>query len=520
MADILSVRSFLFLLFACYTVTNIVVYYNRFRIKQRLKCQPPPTLSKSDMFGIRHALQLIDLVRGTRRNIFIKEQFERCGPTFMSQAFGTKRYHTIEPRNVQAVFAMDFEKWGVQPMRLFAFKPFVGAGIMCVDGKQWQRSRALIKPTFARGNIADVQLKTFTILVDQLLLCLPKDGSTIDLQPFFGRLALDSSTEFLFGKPLGALSSASEEAGAFLKAYNYGQMIMGKRMYLPQWNVFTRDARFWKSCKVARSFVKDCIIAAAEYNDKYDEGKLGLSTDDVSSQDRYVLARELLRETNDQEEVLNQLLNVFLPAHEASGVALGNLFFNLARHPRVYAKARQEVLAAYKSFGGSRENANVWTFERLKSLSYLQNVMKESQRLTPSIGTTTRMALQDTTLPTGGGLNGESPIFVEKGSVVMFSFYSLHRRTALFGDDAEVFRPERWETFRAVNWSYMPFGGGPRICAGQQLALMEVAYTTVRILLAFEQLENRDPVLEFIEEFRITTTSKNGVQVGMTPVQD
>ena len=95
------------------------------------------------------------------------------------------------------------------------------------------------------------------------------------------------------------------------------------------------------------------------------------------------------------------------------------------------------------------------------------------------------------------------------------SFYSLHKRKDLFGEDADIFRPERWESMRPAHWSYLPFGGGPRICPGQQLALTEVGYSIIKIVEAFPAIENRDPVLEFVEHYKLSTESKNGAKVAL-----
>ena len=54
-----------------------------------------------------------------------------------------------------------------------------------------------------------------------------------------------------------------------------------------------------------------------------------------------------------------------------------------------------------------------------------------------------------------------------KGTVVAWSCYVLHRKREYYGDDADEFRPERWETLRP-SWEYLPFNGGPRICVGRE----------------------------------------------------
>ncbi len=90
-------------------------------------------------------------------------------------------------------------------------------------------------------------------------------------------------------------------------------------------------------------------------------------------------------------------------------------------------------------------------------------------------------------LPTGGGPDGTSPILVRRGEVVVYSLYVNARRKNIWGPDADDFRPERWGQPELTNigWAYFPFSGGPRICLGQDFALIEVSYTVVRLLQAF-----------------------------------
>ena len=69
-------------------------------------------------------------------------------------------------------------------------------------------------------------------------------------------------------------------------------------------------------------------------------------------------------------------------------------------------------------------------------------------RLFPPLPTNSRAAARDTVLPAGGGPDNKLPMFVPKGTTVRFSTYATHRRKDLFGEDAETFRPERWEDAR------------------------------------------------------------------------
>lgn len=102
-------------------------------------------------------------------------------------------------------------------------------------------------------------------------------------------------------------------------------------------------------------------------------------------------------------------------------------------------------------------------------------------------------------LPTGGGPEGTSPILVRKGELVVISQYVNSRKKNIYGQDAEEFRPQRWEIGELDNigWAFFPFNGGPRKCLGEDFALMEVSYTIVRLLQTFPVIEL--PVGEEVE---------------------
>ena len=54
--------------------------------------------------------------------------------------------------------------------------------------------------------------------------------------------------------------SISTDAKSFLEAYDYGQMVVGRRLHLPKWNFLTRDKKCWDSCKIAHDFVDTYIV--------------------------------------------------------------------------------------------------------------------------------------------------------------------------------------------------------------------------------------------------------------------
>lgn len=142
--------------------------------------------------------------------------------------------------------------------------------------------------------------------------------------------------------------------------------------------------------------------------------------------------------------------------------------------------------------------------------------MNPALRLHPVAPTDTRVANQDTLIPVGGGRSGTSPIFIPSGASITTSWHALHRLAPCFQPDPEVFRPERWDGLKP-GWSYLPFGGGPRICPAQNWALTEVSYVLARMAQEWMGVECRDEVWEWVEKLQVTATSRNGVKVALIP---
>ncbi|KAH7357887.1 cytochrome P450 [Plectosphaerella cucumerina] len=99
-----------------------------------------------------------------------------------------------------------------------------------------------------------------------------------------------------------------------------------------------------------------------------------------------------------------------------------------------------------------------------------------------------------TTLPTGGGPDGKAPVLVRPGAPVGYCVYVMHRRKDLYGEDAGEFRPERWEgdALKNIGWGYLPFNNGPRVCLGQEFALLLVSYTLARFIQLFPVIQVAD----------------------------
>jgi cytochrome P450 len=141
-------------------------------------------------------------------------------------------------------------------------------------------------------------------------------------------------------------------------------------------------------------------------------------------------------------------------------------------------------------------------------------------RLDPPVSGIIRQCARQTTLPVGGGPDGKKPIAIMPGDTVRVSVAGMHRDPEIFGSDANEFRPERWadDKLRPI-WEYLPFGGGPRVCPAQQLALFWATYALARLVMTFERLENAEQDEEKANRMRFQSRINHGLNVILVPVQ-
>lgn len=168
-------------------------------------------------------------------------------------------------------------------------------------------------------------------------------------------------------------------------------------------------------------------------------------------------------------ELLQNILLFFMAGHEtASGTLTFALDF-LARHPDVQSKLRDEVLSVFP-------DNEVPTYNKLNELTYMNQVIHETLRLRCPVVQIRRVCKKETNI-----MGYHFP----KGSIVAAAIANLHRDKDFWGEDAEEFRPERWNEKKPPGVSYMPFGYGPRMCIGVNFANIEMRVVLARLLQRF-----------------------------------
>jgi cytochrome P450 len=157
-------------------------------------------------------------------------------------------------------------------------------------------------------------------------------------------------------------------------------------------------------------------------------------------------------------QVRDEALTIFLAGHETTANALTWTWYLLSQNPDAEAQFHQEL----QSVLGSRP-PSVDDFPQLR---YTEMVLAESMRLFPPAWAIGRRSIQECTI---GGYT------IPPKSLVLMSQYVMHRDPRFFSDP-ETFDPARWlppARDSRPQFSYFPFGGGPRRCIGEGFAWLE-----------------------------------------------
>jgi len=414
---------------------------------------------------------------------------------------GTRLINTADKENIQHI-ATTPDHYG----RNFSQRgrvgwPFTGRSVMSTDGAEWKHSRNLINPTFSRAEMSDID--GLGQYLDRLISLIPEDGQTFDIQPLFQKLFIDISTEFLFGKSMDSLlpdnpfdyekfyAALERSLTGLMQRRQAGNMRSIRYAYDPEWKQAYKEVHAYIDERVAEALEK---TSSSSSPNEAPEGK----------HRKYVLLQEMAKQIRDPIELRYQIIGVFLPARDTTSTLLSNALFNLARNPHIWHQLRQTTLQL---------DPEKLTFESLKSLKDFRNVIFETLRLQGPSGRSQTAAKRDTVLPRGGGADGQSPILVKRGTHLSSNVWAMHHDPDLYPSPF-VFKPERWAGKRQ-SWEFVPFLGGPRICPANQQVLTYATYTLVRLTREYAAIENRDPVLQYVELTKMTTRSRNGVKISL-----
>ncbi|KAH7131305.1 cytochrome P450 [Dactylonectria macrodidyma] len=197
------------------------------------------------------------------------------------------------------------------------------------------------------------------------------------------------------------------------------------------------------------------------------------------------LSKFLTKHTDDPDaftsyHVLTGCSANMVAGSDTTAISLSAILYYLLKNPQCMQRLRDEIKTCEEQGNLSKFP----TFQESQKMPYLQAIIKEALRMHPATG----LPLERVVPEGGATIAGH---YFPEGTVVGINTWVEHRDPRYFGNDADVFRPERWldedsDRISVMNRHWMPFGLGSRSCIGRHVSMLEISKLVPRLIRDFE----------------------------------
>lgn len=331
----------------------------------------------------------------------------------------------------------------------------LGNGLLTNDGPTWKPMRQLIQPV-----LFDTGIQSFIRITTQHVTAWThqiRSNTLIDLHPPIKRLTLGIATEAFFGSAVDQMGINTPQWVDDLNQLGATKMRFPRHL-IPYWIPTPLHRQL-------RSIIGkiDAAIYRQLNNPKPEPGTL---------LDLF-LTHPGLSDTEKRDE----LITFLIAGYETTANSMMAILALLANHPEVQQHVRDEIDARDLDPGSFKS----WRTH----FPFLHAVIHEALRLYPPAWIMGRQAKTDVTI---GNYD------IHRGTNVIVDAYVLHRIPD-YWNQPERFIPDRFLSPLPDKMMYLPFGGGPRICIGQHMALIELAVMIHSVLRQFEILPAQSTII-------------------------
>ncbi|AKD54469.1 cytochrome P450 [Spirosoma radiotolerans] len=367
---------------------------------------------------------------------------------------GRHQYLVLQPEDAKHILQENHRNYGRSPA-FDILKIFLGNGLLTSDGDFWRRQRRLAQPAFHRQKLAaltQTMISETADWIDELSGHNLKEP--VNVSQAFMDVTMRIVCKTLFGSDTNGKLDGLSNA---LDTLNY---LANNRMLSPLRFPYSWPTPNNQRSKRARMQVDSFIFGLIDERRKALDERDDLLGMLLSAED------EETGERMSNQQLRDESVTIFSAGHETTAVSMAWTIHLLTKHPDVLARLKAESQSV---LGDARTPPP----EAFRALTYTMQVVQESLRLYPPAWIMSRRAHQN---------DHVGPYTIPAGDTALVCPYLLHRDPANW-PNPDRFDPERFAPGglkdRLHSYAYLPFGGGPRLCIGNQFALMEM-----QILLA------------------------------------
>ncbi|XP_075700165.1 cholesterol 24-hydroxylase-like [Rhinoderma darwinii] len=421
-----------------------------------------------DSFFLGHSPTLMKLIRN---NMIIYDPFfdwvEKYGPVIRLNAVHKVMIFIISPEGVKEfLMSPKYTKddFYDQLQNMFGMRT-LGRGLLTDrDYDHWHKQRRIFDPAFSKTYLIG-SMGPFNEKAEDLMekLAQKADGkSEVVMHNLFSRVTLDIIAKVAFGIELNAVFDDQTPFPQNVSMIMKGMVEIRDPLsvFYPSKQPFIRELK--KHVRHLRETGKECIEQRMKAIREGDN----IPTDILTM----ILKGAEQEESCTLEDLIDQFVTFFIAGQETTANHIAFTVMELGRHPDILARVQAEVDEVI----GSKRDIE---YEDLGKLKYLNQVLKETLRVYPTVPGTSR-ALEEETIIEG--------VRIPAGSNLMFNTYIMCRMEKYFKDPF-VFNPDRFHPDAPKpGFSYFPFSLGPRTCIGQVFSQLEAKVIIAKLLQRFE----------------------------------
>ncbi len=365
-------------------------------------------------------------------------------------------------------------------------KVFLGNGLLTSEGDFWRKQRRLAQPAFHREKLAAItkQMAASTENLVQKWKNKYKENEVVNIADEMNEVTLNIVAEALFGANLSG--NLEEIRNAISVSNHFAMNNIKKAVHIPLWIPVPANISFNSASKKLDNIIYGIIESRRKTKQEHND----LLSMLMNAKD------EETGESMSDLQLRDEVMTIFIAGHETTAIALSWLWYLLSQNTEVEKNLREELKTVL--------SGKTPSFEDLPKLKYTKQVVEETLRLYPPAWIVGRRPIEDDVV---------GNYILPKGINILMITYLIHRHPDYWENpdkfDPERFSPEKINTIH--KYSYFPFGGGPRLCIGNNFAMMEAQIITATILQHYH-LEFAQKSIPEIEPL-ITLRPKNGIKM-------
>ncbi|KAJ6626885.1 cytochrome P450 [Mycena sp. CBHHK59/15] len=364
------------------------------------------------------------------------------------------------------------------------FQKTLGEGILWIEGKEaHEKQRRSLAPALTQQsvrNFTSIFYETSGKLAAQWMALLDKnqvDEIEIEITNWAGRFALDTVARAAFSYDFNLLSGEPNALAEALDGLTNNENKLSSFYMRALFWIFPSILSVGKKGRMIRKTKTE--LGAIAYK-MWQNAKTAVDqhSDDGKTLMTLMLKADTLADHQiHDDELVAQMRTVLSAGYETVSAIVAWVLYELAMNPHLQERLRDEI-----------SNPGDPSLDELNSkFPILNSVVLETLRLHPAILENHHQAAETINVPLSEPIPGSlaSQLVIPKGTILVIPVNVLQTDPEIWGEDAHLFRPERWQRTRGDRRGLFAFSEGPRSCIGKRFALGEIKALTVTLIRQF-----------------------------------